>query len=133
MKDADDGIGESPFNIWIPKALCIISTKPYYDFFQLILLDLYYTLFQNAAQKFLKPIEGSTPSTITTMGHRETKLPLPSNLTSIISAGSSSILALGNRKMRSEDINFNVSRFENDKMFDLGNETQEYQQHWMLE
>ena len=33
--------------IWIPKAICIISEYPFYDFFSGILLDLYFTLFHD--------------------------------------------------------------------------------------
>jgi hypothetical protein len=31
--------------IWIPKAIGIISMKPFYDFFSKILIDLYFTMF----------------------------------------------------------------------------------------
>lgn len=36
--------------IWIPKAICIMSTVPYYDFFQCVLLDLYYTMTNDFAE-----------------------------------------------------------------------------------
>ena len=47
------GIGKKSKNqyentkIWIPKAICLISCFPYYDFFTTILIDLYYTMFHN--------------------------------------------------------------------------------------
>ena len=31
--------------IWIPKAICIVSIHPFYEFFSKILLDLWFTLF----------------------------------------------------------------------------------------
>lgn len=33
--------------IWIPKAICLISTYPFYDFMSGILLDLFYTVFHD--------------------------------------------------------------------------------------
>lgn len=40
MKDGGD-------KIWIPKAICLISTYPFYDFMSGILLDLFYTVFHD--------------------------------------------------------------------------------------
>ena len=37
--------------IWIPKAICLISTYPFYDFMSGILLDLYYTVFYDEEKK----------------------------------------------------------------------------------
>ena len=34
--------------IWIPKAIGIISTFPYYDFFSLVLVDLYLTMTEDS-------------------------------------------------------------------------------------
>jgi len=45
--------------IWIPKAICLISVNPYFDFFSQILVDLWFTLFVDtqtlgvAKQKFM--------------------------------------------------------------------------------
>jgi hypothetical protein len=33
--------------IWIPKAICLISTQPYFDFFTIILNDLYFSCFHD--------------------------------------------------------------------------------------
>ena len=33
--------------IWIPKAICLISTYPFYDFMSGILIDLFYTVFHD--------------------------------------------------------------------------------------
>lgn len=37
--------------IWIPKAICMISTYPFYDFMSGILIDLYYTVFYDNDNK----------------------------------------------------------------------------------
>jgi len=38
-------------HIWIPKAICLVSTLPYYDFFTNVLIDLYFTVFHDHCNK----------------------------------------------------------------------------------
>jgi hypothetical protein len=38
-------IGDNKKRIWLPKAICIVSYYPYFDFFSQILIDIWFTLF----------------------------------------------------------------------------------------